>query len=299
MAYWWVSQRTTFNEDRAGGLLWAPKLDKMRKTPHHWATLTRINPGDIVFSYFKQCIAAIGVAKSKGYEHPRPAVFKTAEEWQDDGYRVDVDYSDVSPPLRVAAVLSDLRPLLAERYSPLTRTGGGAQGYCFEIPPRAGHLLLDKVSAIQKAGGALPIETVMERIIARSTLAQTTKSALIEARIGQGQFRSNLLEYWGRRCAVTGTTLTPILRASHIKPWRASNNDERLAVHNGLLLSPVYDALFDQGLISFDSDGALRLSRRLSPRDIAALHLDRSAKLAKVVPAHVSYLAYHNEFVFD
>ena len=42
MAYWWVSQRTTFSEDLASSLLWAPKLDKLRKSPYHWATLARI-----------------------------------------------------------------------------------------------------------------------------------------------------------------------------------------------------------------------------------------------------------------
>jgi len=41
------------------------------------------------------------------------------------------------------------------------------------------------------------------------------------------------------------------------------------------------------------------LSKRLCVRDMAALHLDRSAKLSKIAPAHVSYLAYHNEYVFD
>jgi len=178
VAYWWVAQRTTFHEDRAGGLLWAPKLDRGRKTPYHWATLARVQPGEIVFSYVKQCIPAVGVATSKGYEHPRPAVFKPAERWQNDGYRVDVDYRDVSPPLNIAAVLSDLLPLLPNKYSPLTRSGGGVQGYCFEIPPATGRFLLGKVNAIQKAAGAPPIETAIWRAIARTTLPETTKTAV-------------------------------------------------------------------------------------------------------------------------
>jgi putative restriction endonuclease len=119
------------------------------------------SPGDIVFSYVKQCIPAVGVARSKGYEHPRPTLFKPGEKWQNDGYRVDVDYRDVSPPLSIATVLSDLLPLLPGKYSPLTRSGGGAQGYCFEIPLKARHFFLGKVNAIQKAAGALPIETAI------------------------------------------------------------------------------------------------------------------------------------------
>jgi hypothetical protein len=66
MDYWWVAQNTTFNEDRTEGLLWAPRLDKARKTPYHWATLEKVQPGDIIFSYVKQSIQAVGVAKTKG-----------------------------------------------------------------------------------------------------------------------------------------------------------------------------------------------------------------------------------------
>jgi len=33
---------------------------------------------------------------------------------------------------------------------------------------------------------------------------------------------------WGGRCAVTGVDLPPLPTASHIKPWRAASNPERL-----------------------------------------------------------------------
>ena len=55
------------------------------------------------------------------------------------------------------------------------------------------------------------------------------------------------MRLWGGRCAVTGLDLPLLLRASHIKPWRDSDNRERLDPYNGLLLSPSYDAAFDWG----------------------------------------------------
>ena len=298
MAYWWVAQRTTFDEDRAGGLLWAPKLNKAKKTPYHWATLERIQPGDFVFSYMNKGIRAVGVATSHGYEDRRPEVFKAGELWQNDGYRVDVDFRDVIPPLQIGTVLPTLLPLMPKRYSPLTSSGGGAQGYCFEIPSGAGRFLVDQIARTIESAGTPPIENLVERAIAHSDLAKTTRAALIEARIGQGQFRKDLLAYWQAQCAVSGLTVASILRASHIKPWRDSNNEERLAVHNGLLLSPTYDALFDKGLISFDKKGMIRISKRLSKSEMAALRIDYSAKLLKVTQAHVAYLEYHNEYVF-
>ncbi|WP_071596984.1 HNH endonuclease signature motif containing protein [Niabella aurantiaca] len=71
---------------------------------------------------------------------------------------------------------------------------------------------------------------------------------------------------WRFACAVTGYTKHEILIASHIVPWRHANNIERLDVHNGILLSPVYDALFDQHLISFENNGKIILPRAARQR---------------------------------
>ena len=94
MAYWWVAQNHTFKEERGGGLLWAPKLDKAHKTPHHWATLAEVQPGDVIFSFVNKRIPAISIALTKAYEHSRPPAFQTAaaRAWQHDGFRIDVDY---------------------------------------------------------------------------------------------------------------------------------------------------------------------------------------------------------------
>jgi hypothetical protein len=55
----------------------------------------------------------------------------------------------------------------------------------------------------------------------------TERLALILARRGQGLFRDKLEKIWDARCAVTKCSIREVLRASHIKPWRNSNNDER------------------------------------------------------------------------
>lgn len=56
-----------------------------------------------------------------------------------------------------------------------------------------------------------------------------------------------------------------ILVASHIVPWRDSNDEERLDVENGILLSPLLDALFDKHLISFNEDGRILFSTQVTP----------------------------------
>jgi HNH endonuclease len=92
-----------------------------------------------------------------------------------------------------------------------------------------------------------------------ANLPQTTEAErLVIQRVGQDVFREALLDYWGGRCPLTGITEPALLRASHIRPWAGCTDEQRLDVHNGLLLSALWDAAFDRGLISF-ADDALHL----------------------------------------
>jgi putative restriction endonuclease len=84
------------------------------------------------------------------------------------------------------------------------------------------------------------------------------------ARRAQDVFRSALMDYWNGRCPLTGTTDPALLRASHIVPWSDCNDEQRLDVHNGLLLSALWDAAFDCGLVSFADNGSVLASSQLS-----------------------------------
>jgi len=125
-------------------------------------------------------------------------------------------------------------------------------------------------------------------------LKETQKKAIILSRIGQGTFRKGLINYW-QCCSVSGFTSTWILIASHIKPWRVSDNNERLDVFNGLLLLPNLDKLFDKGYMSFDANGRVIYSKLLNAEDKKTLHLTDDLKLRMISPNHVPYLKYHNE----
>lgn len=105
--------------------------------------------------------------------------------------------------------------------------------------------------------------------IASQAIEHTTKEQLIRARLGQGKFRQNVINTWGigERCAVTSIYIKPLLIASHIIPWRESDNNQRLSGANGILLCSHIDKLFDQNLISFDDLGQLVISNRLTETD--------------------------------
>jgi hypothetical protein len=129
------------------------------------------------------------------------------------------------------------------------------------------------------------------------SLQETTREAIIQSRIGQGRFRTLLVEYW-QGCSVTGCEQIEVLRASHIKPWRYSSNAERLDMYNGLMLLPNIDTCFDLGLISFDDKGKILISSELSKSVLLQLGVNTKMKLRRVEKRHKEFLRYHREKVF-
>jgi hypothetical protein len=123
---------------------------------------------------------------------------------------------------------------------------------------------------------------------------KTEMRTLRLSRIGQGQFRYDLLAMWGR-CAVTGCRNERLLKASHIKPWKRSTNAERLDPCNGLLLSPSLDAAFDRGLITFAHNGQIRFHSDLAAADRKRLGLNTGMRLSYLTPEHRRYLREHRK----
>lgn len=130
-----------------------------------------------------------------------------------------------------------------------------------------------------------------------SNLTTTEKESVIKARVGQGAFREELIDYWSG-CCITRCKLLCILKASHIKPWRDCSNHERLDKFNGLLLSPNIDALFDRGLISFENDGEM-LESPLLDKEIIKLLINEKQSKIKFTKHHIKYLEYHRNYIYQ
>ncbi|KCV82352.1 restriction endonuclease [Actibacterium atlanticum] len=144
---------------------------------------------------------------------------------------------------------------------------------------------------------SLPDAPLQEFLHRTQNLPSTTEAErLVVQRVGQNIFRERLIKYWRGRCPLTGIVDKPLLRASHIKPWRDCENDaERLDVHNGFLLSALWDAAFDNGLVTFDPEGIPIFSERLCKLAQSQLHYETPIKLnAK----HRVFLEWHRDYVF-
>lgn len=134
----------------------------------------------------------------------------------------------------------------------------------------------------------------------------TERMGNVKVRLGQAYFRNAVLNNFGGRCAVTGLAVRELLVASHILPWRKYET-ERLNVRNGISLSRLHDAAFDVGLVTFDSELRLVMSKRLKSflpdvtvKSAFAEYAGRMLQLATdaVLPDE-KFLAVHRTQVFQ
>ena len=117
------------------------------------------------------------------------------------------------------------------------------------------------------------------------------------ARVGQSVFRGALLAQWDRRCPLTGISEPGLLRASHIIAWSACADErDRLDPENGLLLSALWDAAFDRGLVSFDSEGEALPYPGLGAAARVALNLAEAPRLRKLSAGNRARLAAHRSW---
>lgn len=135
----------------------------------------------------------------------------------------------------------------------------------------------------------------IETIIKDKDIGETEKARLVNARVGQGKYREELLSYW-KFCALTGYASTQFLVASHIKPWRKSNNEERLDKYNGLLLLANLDKAFDLGYITFLSSGKIVVSESIERPELLGVENDMHVKLER---QHQGYMEFHRGNVFE
>ena len=90
------------------------------------------------------------------------------------------------------------------------------------------------------------------------------------------------------------------LIASHCKPWRDSNNQERLDGENGLLLTPSIDHLFDRGFIGFENNGRLIISPVAHRPSLQLMGIDtaQTVNVGNFSSGQQKFLEFHRKSVF-
>ena len=325
--YWWVNHKQTVRQEIDSQYLWSPKTSRNGTRNRFYDNMREATPGDLVLSYADRLVRYVGRVAEFAFTAPKPEEFgSTGAYWNDEGWLLPVFWTELDPPVRPKAMIDVLGPLLPKKYSPLRpETGDGNQGvYLAEI----GKAAFDAVMAASEVnyplllrGGAnsLNYQVVTETLDDRveksiredAGLDSTVKLQVLQARRGQGKFRSNV-EQIETACRLTRITNPSLLIASHIKPWRSCQTaDERLDGMNGLLLTPDADLLFDRGFITFQNDGEVRVSSRFDTEDLRRLGLGDLAlprvgfseapmpwRTAAFASEQWAYLDYHRKAVY-
>jgi putative restriction endonuclease len=320
MRYWWVNQNQTYNQEFSGGYLWSPKRNNNGARNSFYDSMRELAPGDLIFSFNKTYIPSIGIAQSNCYECPKPLEFGlTGMNWEKIGWKVNVKYHSLISIVRPRDHMGIIGPLLPARYAPLQKNGNGLQGvYLTELNFALAGILVSLVgheakvlvqgNHLDDARGNLSADTsgllewenhLRHEVESDETMTETEKLTLIASRIGQGKFKDNVKRIESR-CRVTKVDKIEHLRASHLKPWRDSDNFERLNGENGLLLTPSIDHLFDRGFISFEDNGDLLVSPVSHKLSLEKMGVPAKTKLnvGSFSEGQKAFLDFHREDIF-
>ena len=320
MRYWWVNQNRTFRQEIDGGYLWSPKRNKNGHRNPFYEFMREVSPGDVVFSFCDTRIAALGTVSGYCRESPKPEEFGiSGTNWSQIGWRVNVRWQRLANLIRPKEYIAELRRELGGKYSPLTSDGNGLQSVyltrvsvslaaaLFKLIGREAISVSDIAQGISRVERDSPaperdIEEWEQRLeVAIATdmaIRETERATLVQARRGQGLFRENVRSI-ERACRITRVERMEHLIASHIQPWRDSNNEQRLDGENGLLLTPTVDHLFDKGFISFENSGQLIQSPVADQTSLKrmGIHLESRVNVGAFSQGQRLYLDFHRENV--
>lgn len=308
MRYWWVNQNQTYKSEVPGGFLWSPKTRADGARNQFYENMREVATGDIIFSFCDTYIKAIGIAVGGAETSPKPDFGAAGGNWSKEGWLVPVEFRELKARMRPKNHIGRIAPHLPAKYSPLQSSGDGLQSvYLAEVPQPLADVLIELIGPEYGLKlGELQRDVIEEDVVddeqeasikGRTDIGATTKDQLVKSRRGQGIFKANV-RLNEKKCRVTGTADPMHLRASHIKPWKDSNDEEKLNGCNGLLLSPHVDHLFDKGLISFSDDGALLLSPALDSAVLVQWGISPSLNVGKFSTEQAVFLNYHRQAVF-
>lgn len=305
--FWWVNHKQTHRQEIDGGYIWSPKADQNGARNQSYINLSETQPGDIVYSYASAQIKAVGVVAKPFFDSPKPEEFNSSgANWESSGWMVAVDWQTLEAPFRPKDHIDVITSLLPDKYSPIQLNGNGNQKiYLAEISSDLHKALqgiiseLDNVIDITNDPTHIAIEEDREvkEIESLKTIGPVEKESLVKSRIGQGQFRKNVLQI-ETKCRVTSVSDERFLIASHIKPWRHSTKEEKLDGNNGLMLSPHIDKLFDRGWISFSPEGDLLTSLTVVSSILDDWGVIPVQNVGPFNEKQARYLEYHMKHIF-
>lgn len=154
---------------------------------------------------------------------------------------------------------------------------------------------VQNISDIKNNNNEISNELIKE--IENQKSKETEKKALVKIRLGHSKLRDVVIKR-KCKCEICGLSYNKLLIISHIKPWAQSDSCEKLDYENILLLCSMHDALFDKGLISFDNNGKILISKELNKKEQQLVNINTHSFINVTSEKQKEYLKYHREKIF-
>lgn len=130
--------------------------------------------------------------------------------------------------------------------------------------------------------------------------------SIVKVRRNQAYFRRMVLTAYSNRCCISGVNIPELLIASHIKPWKDSDDHtEKVNPRNGLCLNALYDKAFDLGYITVDKMYKIHVSNKIKKKYnnelVSTLFYNleyKSIEVPEKFTPDKRFLEYHNDVIF-
>lgn len=295
MAFYWVNLGDSHKEVAKYSFLWAPTYTISGKGTKSvnagWKHVSDVSKGDIIFCHANGEIIYVAIATKDPYLSQRPPN-RTYDKWKKEGNKIEVDLEVLATPVSNKEFKDEFIPLFNSQTSPklFTVKREPSQQYMVSIPDGAGALILNALG-----DASINIQDKLNTSKGKQKPQETTRDSWVKSRIGQGQFRDDVLALWNSTCPITKVDIPGLLIASHIVSWQLSNDQEKLDKFNGLPLSPDVDKLFDKGFISFSDEGEILIHKSISTTLLDQLGIDQSKRIESLKADNLPYLKRHRE----
>jgi hypothetical protein len=307
---WWVNHGRSFRLELDAGYLWSRERRRSGGSNDDCSRMRQSEPGDVILSCVRGELRAAGLVLAPAREAREPVDCTEVDlaTRGAPGWLLPVCLRLLDRPLRLKDHLAAIAATLPLQHAPIRASGEINPSVRLALLPTSMaqellRLLDGQVEKIRtdigpQAGPQWADAVAEMEITQRRDLLPGIKQQLRTARYGRGIFRQNVEEI-EQACRVTGVLDRRHLRAGHIKPWRVSDDREKLDGCNGLLFAPHVMHLFERGYISFADSGDLLVSSRLNPSVLSAWGVMAALNVGAFRPEQQAYLACHRELVFE
>lgn len=225
------------------------------------------------------------VAKdSKGNEIPQKGFFKSLKNYQEIYCYNMPENTDSMNYIDKYNIFKDINNKIEDKLEDIIDT--------FKILNDKKFFIIDKTQENTQENFVNSDELIDK--IDSNDISETDRKAYINVRIGQSELRYKKLKEIGC-CELCGIKTPELLVASHIKPWADSDKTEKVDTENILLLCAMHDALFDKGFISFDKNGKILISNKLSEEEQALLNIHDETQIDITSDRKIKYLDFHKK----